>query len=415
MPTIDSTRQVTRSVEAVLEQVVRWPPRRRSAGRSPGRTCSARGSDAQPLEVPEDPPPQVEQDVLADPAGRAARNGAVGPTTLGARRARQTATERRTEPVAGHRGGMPSSMATPPAAGRPGRPRLLTSEQERCDDASARRCGRSSDLSSARLRDRAAGRMRGSTTSSTSARAARRQSSPVGRGRRRSTSWLAVDRRHVGPPPRPPRSPAASGRPARWPAGRGGCPRRAIRPSSSRATRSASCTVDGRCATISAVVLASTRRSAASTAASVCTSSAESGSSSTRTAAGRAPRGPARAAGAGRRTATGPARRSGCPAPTAGRATKSAWRPAAPRPPRRRWRPAAEGRSPARWPRTGPAPRTRWPTCGAQLDQRAVAHVDAVEHASARHVVERGRSAVSVVLPEPVAPTSAIDLAGRAP
>ncbi len=47
-----------------------------------------------------------------------------------------------------------------------------------------------------------------------------------------------------------------------------------MRPSCSRATRSASCTVEGRCATMRPVVVASTRRSAASTSASVSTSSA---------------------------------------------------------------------------------------------------------------------------------------------
>ena len=53
----------------------------------------------------------------------------------------------------------------------------------------------------------------------------------------------------------------------------------AISPSSSRATRSARLTVDGRCATTSAVVPARTVRSALVTFASVCTSSADSGSS----------------------------------------------------------------------------------------------------------------------------------------
>ena len=67
-------------------------------------------------------------------------------------------------------------------------------------------------------------------------------------------------------------------------------PTAVTRPSSSRATRSASMTVDGRCATISAVVVASTRRSPASTRASVSTSSAESGSSSTSTAGRRGDR-----------------------------------------------------------------------------------------------------------------------------
>ncbi len=60
-------------------------------------------------------------------------------------------------------------------------------------------------------------------------------------------------------------------------------PTAVMRPSSRSATRSASMTVDGRCATMSAVVDASTLRSSASTFASVATSSAESGSSSTST------------------------------------------------------------------------------------------------------------------------------------
>src|SRR5262249_55635444 len=58
-------------------------------------------------------------------------------------------------------------------------------------------------------------------------------------------------------------------------------PTAAMTPSTSRATRSASATVLGLCTTRIAVVPCSTRASASSTRDSVCTSSADSGSSST--------------------------------------------------------------------------------------------------------------------------------------
>ena len=96
--------------------------------------------------------------------------------------------------------------------------------------------------------------------------------------------------------------------------------------------------------------------------------------------AGRAPRGPAPAAAAGRRTATAPARRSGCPGPTAGRARS---RPGRPRSASATSSSVASGRPSVRFSRTltensvGSSKATA--TTGAQLGQRQVADVDAVE------------------------------------
>ena len=175
-------------------------------------------------------------------------------------------------------------------------------------------------------------------------------------------------------------------------------------------------TVDGRCATISAVVDASTRRSAASTSASVSTSSADSGSSSTSTAGLRRDRPGEReplplAAGQAqplladhRVDAVGQvvARSPACAISSASASTAS--------PPRRPVESAGRAaRCRARTPRTGSRPRTPW-RCAGAARRACRSRMSTPSSRIAPPVTSYSRvvSAVSVDLPEPVRPTSAM-------
>ncbi|EYT83794.1 hypothetical protein CF54_05230 [Streptomyces sp. Tu 6176] len=177
--------------------------------------------------------------------------------------------------------------------------------------------------------------------------------------------------------------------------------------------------MEGRCATIRAVVPVSTWRSAASTAASVCTSSADSGSSRIRK------RGlPTTARASARRWRWPPDRLRPCSptwvaVPCGSACTNSACA-------------TARARSSSSPPGASVPSSVPMRTFSATLAEKSVGSSKATEtrarrvsRSSARMSVpsrvirpevsscSRGTSAVSVVLPLPVAPTRAIDSPGR--
>ena len=262
-------------------------------------------------------------------------------STAGGQRAHQVADADRDQRPVVVRPGTPGRRGrwrTPPAAGPPARPpagaaaaRAATTTRRphraRAGSAAGRavapggvgRSSRSKGSSAAPPRGRAGPRRRpaGASPSSASSSVVVPVVRPVLVG---SCPRGGRGRRHR----RPPRSRTSDGRTPRssrssswW------VPTAVIRPSDSSATRSASSTVDGRCATTSAVVVREHPAQRGLHQRPPCARPARTaGRPAPGSGAGRPPPGPARGAAAGRRRGSGPARRPGCPVPCGSACTK---------------------------------------------------------------------------------------------
>ena len=291
-----------------------------SAGRSPGPTCSARGTPATAAGSGRTRGCAGRRGRPARCARSATRNARLVEILHDRRdheRDRDRDEHRRRSPSSS--GGMPRSMPTFDQVGPGHRGGVLQQQQHEHATSRLRRCGRSRLPSSRRLRRCSRTRVELGRSSCVLGGDAAPLSRCIGRlaealggsltpaplgvlgqhravgGHRRPSAreWVptaviaAVAR--AGRPGRPaPRSTAGARRAARW------C---------RRAPGAAPPRPATRCA----------RRAPTA------------GRRAPARAAGRAPPGPAPAAAAGRRTATGPARRCGCRGPTAGRGRTSAW------------------------------------------------------------------------------------------
>ena len=338
-----------------LEQLPQRLDVRGGAGDQPARGVALVEVHAQRLGVPEDPAAQVQQHVLVDPGGgpdeRVLEPAGSRARTADSRRADRdqrpvvVVPERRDAAVDGVRHQQRARLhrrlleqqqhARPPTT----RPRMRREQGAQQGDGS--RPGVRAGRPGRRGRRRRLGA--GRRVRSPAGRLPSGRASLVCRGRRlgrpcampaASAGSLpgAVGPRAPSSPVRPVptsarRTPRSSRSSSWW------VPTAVIRPPDSSATRSASITVDGRCATTSAVVSASTRRSAASTSGlRVHVERGQRVVQHQEARPARPPPGPARGAGAGRRRGSGPARRPGCPVPWGSACTKSAWATARARP-----------------------------------------------------------------------------------
>ena len=360
----------------------RWRPRRRSAGRSPGPTCSARGttsdsrwkwsntrrrrssSTSWPIRPDSARKPRLPH-VLARTAATTNADDDQRPAPRGRRPSRSggmpSVDAEHDQVRAGHarRRSAAGAATTASASSRAVRAQQRAEQPRGC----ARAAG------PARVASVDVGRRRSAATSAPRRRPAqspRRRRSSVGSRRRGHARGRPVVGRVVG---------LGCGREhgavrrARWSSSSEWVPTAAMRAVVAAARpgrRAPPC--DGRCTTSSAVVPRSTRASASSTSASVCTSSADSGSSSTSTR-GR----PMTARASASRWRWPPDSDRPC-SPTRvsrphGRScTNSAWATAsASRDLARRWRRAAErAGSPGRAPRTAIGSSNATPTTCAQ-------------------------------------------------
>ena len=105
----------------------------------------------QHLGVPEDPPPQVDHDVLADPAGQPQEAVAQQRARHTARQVAQRAADQHARPARAAAPGMPSSSAAAISTG-PSRPARFSPITSISASATARRCGRTSERSNRRDR-----------------------------------------------------------------------------------------------------------------------------------------------------------------------------------------------------------------------------------------------------------------------
>ena len=255
--------------------------------------------DAERLRVPEDPAAQVEQHVLVDPGGGddERRTGARPAARRGQDVGDRHGDQRAVVVVAEGRYGAVDGVRHEQRARLHGR--LLEQQQDRGqDDAGLHRReqgpqegGRRARGSGERVavegvavlgRGRRPGRVAPVAVVAPSFRRSARwswaPSSVVPLGRRCFRLWFRLrSASAVSVVPDISQAYSAFVRSSSW-----WVPTAVMRPPESSATRSASRTVDGRWATTRAVVSARTRRRAASTRASVCTSRADSGSSRTR-------------------------------------------------------------------------------------------------------------------------------------